>query len=450
MTKPLGKDWQQEVVQYQKIAEEVLRQAKHLGATQAEVRCHLGSGFLTTVRLQEVEVLEYHKAQSVGVTVYINQKKGTASTTDIRPSALKDTVSAAYRIATLTQPDEGAGLAEPHLLAKHYPNLDLHHPWKISPSEAIEQAKVCEAQAMGVDKRIVNSEGAGVETGEDMVLYANTHGFIGHTLSSAHTIYCTIVARDSEGNMQRDGDYAVSRDPSDLCSIEALAIVSGEKAVGRLGARRLQTCQAPVIFESQAASKLLRYFLKAISGSVLYQKASFLADQLHQQIFPPHITIQECPYQPKGLGSASFDAEGVAPQPRALVQEGVLQSYLLSSYSARRLGLQTTGNAGGFYNIQLTIHEPDLKSLLAKMGSGLLVTEVIGHGINLVTGNYSQGIAGFWVEKGQIQYPVEEVTIAGNLSEMYQQIVAISGDINTRSKIQTGSLLVERMTIAGR
>ena len=272
---------------------------------------------------------------------------------------------------------------------------------------------------------------------------------MGYYLTSQHSLSCTVVARDSRGSMQRDGGYAVSRDFSTLKSVEELAKEAAERTVFRLNATRLKTQKAPVIFESRVANSLIKCFLSAISGRALYQKASFLLDQREQAVFPSHINIEECPYLPKGLRSAPFDDEGVAPSTRYLIKEGILQNYLLNSYSARRLNLKTTGNAGGHYNLKFSTHEPDLQTLLGKMHKGLLVTEVIGHGVNLVTGDYSQGVVGFWVDNGEIQYPVEEITIAGNLRDMYRNIISISGDLNYQSSIQSGSILIESMTIAG-
>lgn len=449
MQAPILQNWKNEITHYEQIALSALEQAKALGATQAEVSCHKGKGFSILVRMQEVETLEYHRDKAFSLTVYFGQKKGQASTTDFNPEAIQNVVASACRIAQLTQPDEYAGLAEPRLLAKTYPELNLYHPWPITPAEAIEQAKICEEQAKAIDKRIFNSEGVGIDTGENLMLYANSYGFMGNYLSSLYSIDCTLVAKDETGNMQRDGSYTVSRDPNKLQLLSELAKESGEKTIRRLGARRLKTCRAPVIFQAEVAKTLISYFLKAISGRALYRDASFLLNKLNQPIFPSYITIQDCPHVLKGLGSAPFDAEGVKNTDRFLVNEGVLQSYLLSSYSARRLGLQTTGHAGGAYNVYINTQLPNLESLLKQMGKGLLVTEVIGHGVNLVTGDYSQGAAGFWVENGEIQYPVEEITIAGNLSEMYQNIAAVAGDIDQRSKIQTGSILIEQMTIAG-
>lgn len=441
--------WYPEVERYQALAETVLSQARAAGATQAEVRLGHSAGFSVLVRMGAVETLSYHRDKRLSLTVYKGQQKGSASTTNLNASAIEQTVQAAYHIAQLTQADPASGLAEAALMAHHYPDLDLHHPWAMNPMQAIELAQCCEAQAMAVDTRIDNAEGTGVDTAQAMTLYANSHGFMGHYLGSRHSLHCILVAKDAQGHMQRDGNYTVSRDPRALQAIEQFACEAGQRTIGRLGARRLKTCQAAVVFQAEVAASLIGHFLGAISGGALYRKTSFLLDQLHRPVFAACVHIQEQPYLAKGLGSVPFDAEGVAPKDRDLVVEGVLQDYLLSSYSAKRLGMQTTGNAGGAHNIVVSAQVPDLPSLLQQMDTGLLVTELLGHGVNPVTGDYSQGAAGFWVEKGQIQYPVEEITIAGNLRDMYQAIIAIAADVDTRSAILTGSILIKNMTIAG-
>lgn len=437
-----------EQTRWQTLVSEILQQAHAQGASSAEVAASIDIGFSVSVRLGEVETVEYNRDKGVGITVYFDHHKGSASTTDTSPTAIKNAVTAACRIAQLTNEDPYAGLADAALMAKNYPDCDLNHPWSITPEQGIELVTECEAQARAFDQRICNSEGATLATYQGLHVYGNTHGFVGAYASSRHSINCVVVAQDNQG-MQRDSGYTVARDPADLHSITEVAREAGERTVKRLGARRLKTCQAPVIFHAEIASSLLGSFLSAISGGNLYRKSSFLVDHLGKPIFASHINIQERPFIPKGLGSSPFDAEGVAVHDRELVSAGILQGYLLSSYSARKLGMQTTGNAGGAHNIFINTSDHDLPGLLKQMGKGLLVTEMMGQGINLVTGDYSRGAVGFWVENGEIQYPVEEITIAGNLREMFKHLVAVGNDIDRRSHIYTGSIWIDNMMIAG-
>jgi len=434
---------------YQELMQDVLRQSKALGATHAEVSCFQSKGFLVGIRAQAVETLEYQHNQALNVTLYFGQQKGQASTTNLTPAAMRQVIKAACRIARLTQADDANGLADADQLAYHYPDLNLYHPWDITPSHAIELAKQCEMQAKSMDARIVDSELTSIETSENLILYANTHGFSGYYPTTVHNMQCTLIAQSDAKEMQRDGSYTVSRDAQQLKTIDQLAHEAAYKTTQRLGAKQLKTGKIPVIFEAAVARSLIKYFLNAISGRAIYQQSSFLGKSLDQAIFQDHITIQENPHLLGGLGSTPFDAEGVKTQCRTIVEKGILQTYLLNSYSARRLGLVTTGHAGGIHNIQITTHTPDLKTLLQQMGTGLLVTEILGSGVNTVTGDYSQGAVGFWIENGEIQYAVEEITIAGNLREMYQKIVAIGGDIDYRSKIQTGSIWIESLVVAG-
>ncbi len=430
------------------LVQTILAEAKTQGASSAEVSVSQGVGFSTTVRLGTVETVEHHRDKGIGITVYFGQQKGSATTSDATPEAVKAVVSAACRIARLSTGDPYAGLADADLLAKTYPDLDLYHPWYLEPEQAIALAQECEDQARGLDKRIVNSEGASISTYQSVGVYGNSNGFIGSYPASRHSLNCTLVAQDAKG-MQRDGYYTVARDANDLESVNLVAKEAATRTVKRLGSLRLKTCTVPVIFQAEIARGLIGSFLGAISGGNLYRKASFMVDHLGKQVFSPFITISERPHLLKGLGSAPFDAEGVATHDRDIVLDGVLQGYLLGSYSARKLGMKTTGNSGGAHNILLKTSDFDLSALLKQMDTGLLVTEVMGQGINLVTGDYSRGASGFWVEKGELQYPVEEITIAGNLQEMYQQIVAIASDIDRRGSIHTGSILVEKMMVAG-
>jgi PmbA protein len=396
----------------------------------------------------KVETVEHHHSKGLTVHVYMGKQQGSASTSDFSASAIQSTVIAACAIAQATNPDPYAGLADAHLMATSCPQLALYYPWSLEPSQAIDLAKECEAMARTVDKRIINSEGTNVSSHLSWNLYANTHGFSGFYPTSMHSISCHLIGQDGN-RMQQDGSYTISRDPNDLLPIDQLAIEAGKRTVRRLNARTLQTCRTPVLFVAEVAKGLIASFLSAISGGALYRRASFLVDQLGQSIFAEHVTISECPYLLKGFASAPFDEEGVATKERMLVVDGILQGYLLDSYSARRLGMATTGNAGGAHNIVLKTHDIGLEGLLKKMDKGLLVTEVMGQGVNLVTGDYSQGAAGFWVENGQIQYPVEEITLAGHLREMYHQIVAVGNDVDRRGSILTGSLLIDSMVVAG-
>ena len=432
----------------QQMSAEVLRLAKQSGASAAEAETSLGIGQNVSVRLEEVETIEYNRDKGMSVTVYFGQRRGHASTSDLSPQALKDTVAAACSIARYTAHDEFCGLADPALLAREIPELDLYHPWELSVEQAITLAKTCEAAARQVDARINNSEGASVSTYEGMFAYANSHGFSGGYPTSRHSLSCSVIAEDGD-NMQRDYWYSTARAASDLDSAEAVGRVAGQRTVRRLGGRQIKTAQVPVLFEASVASGLLSHFVSAISGGSLYRKSSFLLDSLEQPIFAPHIHISEQPHLKKGLASSPFDNEGVATQARDLVSGGVLHGYMLSSYSARKLGMTTTGNAGGSHNLILQSGELDFAGLLKSMGRGLLVTELLGHGINMVTGDYSRGAAGFWVENGEIQYPVEEITIAGNLKDMFRQIVAVGSDVLVQGSKQTGSILIERMTVAG-
>ena len=430
------------------MAEDVVRMAKAAGASAAEAEISFGFGQNVSVRMGETETIEYNRDKGVSVTVYFGQQKGHASTSDLSLKALQDTVTAACNIARYTAKDEFCGLADAKLMAKHIPDLDLHHPWNISVDEALELAKECEAAAQAVDARITNSEGAAVSTYEGLFSYANSHGFTGGYASSRHGFSCSVIAEDGE-NMQRDYWYSSARSADNLDTAEFVGRIAGERTVRRLGGRKLKTAQVPVLFEASLASGLISHLISAISGGSLYRKSSFLLDSLGKQVLSPLVTIQEQPHLLRGLASAPFDNEGVATTSRTLVQDGVLQGYVLSSYSARKLGMTTTGNAGGNHNLVVSHGDQDFNALLKTMGTGLVVTELLGHGINMVTGDYSRGAAGFWVENGVIAYPVEEITIAGNLADMFKQIVAIGNDVLVQGSKQVGSILIEQMTVAG-
>lgn len=437
-----------EETKWEELVQHILAEAKSQGATSAEVSVSQGVGFSVSVRMGVVETIEYHRDKGIGVTVFFGKRKGSASTTDPEKDAVKSVVSAACRIARLSSEDPFAGLADADLMAKSFPDLDLYYPWHIETEQAIDMALDCENQARAFDKRIVNSEGAGVSTYQSVGVYGNSHGFVGGFPSSRHSMNCTLVGQDAKG-MQRDGYYTIARDSHDLLSLAVVAKEAATRTVKRLGARRLKTCTVPVIFQAEVAKGLIGSFLGAISGGSLYRKASFLVDHLDKQVFADQISIYERPFIPKGFGSSPFDAEGVATHDRDLVTDGVLKGYLLGSYSARKLGMKSTGNAGGSHNILIKTSDHDLAALLKQMGTGLLVTEVMGQGVNIVTGDYSRGATGFWVENGEIQYPVEEITIAGNLRDMYKHLVAVGNDIDRRSAIHTGSILLEKMMVAG-
>jgi PmbA protein len=439
--------------QLQDMSARVLKLAKAAGASAAETDISLGIGQNVSVRMGETETIEYNRDKGVSVSVYFGQQRGHASTSDLSAQALADTVAAACNIARYTAKDPYCGLADANLMATEFPDLDLYHPWDISVEEAIELAKRCEAAARAVDPRISNSEGASVSNSESLSVYANSHGFCAGYPTSRHGISASVIAEDGQ-SMQRDYWYTTARAASDLESPEHVGQKAGERTVRRLGCRKLKTAQVPVLFEAPLASGLISSLVAAVSGGNLYRKSSFLLDSLGKQVISPIVDIEEQPHLLKGLASSAFDAEGVATVPRMLVEKGVLQGYLLSSYSARKLGMTTTGNAGGSHNlivrhVQGAEYQLSFERMLATMGTGLLVTELLGHGLNMVTGDYSRGAAGFWVENGVIAYPVEEITIAGNMKDMLMQIVALGNDVLVQGSRQVGSILIERMTVAG-
>lgn len=429
------------------MSEDVLKVAKTQGATAAEVELSLSIGQSVSVRMGETENIEYNRDKGMAVTVYFGQQKGHASTSDLSLQALKDTVAAACNIAKYTAKDEFCGLADASLMATHVPDLDLHHPWNLSVDEAVAIAKECEAAALNIDNRITNSEGASVSTGTGFFAYSNSHGFTGGYPSSRHGISCSVIA-ESDDNMQRDYWYTTARAAADLQSANEIGKIAGERTVRRLDAKKIKTCQVPVLFEAPLASGLISSLVGAISGGNLYRKSSFLLDSLGKQVASSLLNIYEEPHLKKGLASSPFDNEGVATHPRQLVKDGVLQGYMLASYSARKLGMKTTGNAGGNHNLIVQSGSQDFAGLLKQMGTGLLVTELLGHGMNMVTGDYSRGAAGFWVENGVIVHPVEEITIASNMADMLKMIVGIGNDVLIQGSKQVGSILIERMTIA--
>lgn len=434
--------------EYKNLLSELMIKAKTQGVTQAEASVSFDTGFSVTVRNQEVETIEHNRNKNLGINVYFGHKKGSASTSDFSPKAIKSTFEAACHLARFTTEDPFSGLAEPTFLENTPADLKLYHPWSIDPQNAIALGKECESNALAIDQRLTFSEGVNLSTQEAIYVYANSHGFLAGYPSSLHNISCNLIAKDKMG-MQRDGSFTINRNPKQLQSIVKLAKDAADNTLKRLSAKRLSTCQVPVIFHSEIASGLIRTFLGAISGGNLYRNASFLINHIGKSVFTKKISIYEKPHLLGALGSTPFDDEGVRTSDRILIDEGILSGYLLNSYSARKLGLETTGNAGGFHNILLKTSQFELRDLLKQMEKGLLITEVMGQGINLVTGDYSRGAAGFWIENGEILFPVEEITIAGNLKDMYQNIVAIGNDINIKSSIQTGSILLENMMVAG-
>lgn len=433
----------------QQIARDILQHAQKGGASACETNVSDGFGQTVTVRQHEVETIEYNRDKGLSVTVYIGQKRGHASTSDFSPQAISDTVAAALSIARYTADDDCAGLADAELLAKNYPSLNLYYPWQISVEEAIELAKQCEQSGFAADKRIANSEGATVSVSESQFIYANSLGFMGGYPLSRHSISCAMIAEQGDSK-QRDYWYSVVRDAADLETVESIGRKAGERSAARLGARKIGTCEVPVLFEAPIASGLFGHFASAISGNNLYRKSSFLIDSIGQQVFAPDVQIVELPHLHKGLASGPFDDDGVATLDRHVVENGIVQGYFLGSYSARKLGMRTTGNAGGTHNLIMKNGTSlSFQDLLKKMDTGLLVTELLGHGINPVTGDYSRGASGYWVERGVISYPVEEITIAGNLKDMFRGIIAIGDDVIVRGSKQCGSVLIDRMTIAG-
>ena len=430
------------------LMQDVLARARAHGATDAAVSVNHDSGFSVDMRMAEVETVAFSEDKGVSLVVYIGQRRGGASSTDTSPTALDAMVLAACDIAKVSAADPCSGLPDRELMTKIHPNLDLYHPWEINPAEAIEKALACEAHALALDKRISNSDGVNFSTYAFCNGFANSHGGEGMLQSTRHSVSCSLIAKEGEA-MQRDYDYTTARHPDNLYSLESLAKSAVSRATSRLGARQVKTQKAPVLFSSRISSGLLSSFINAISGSNLYRKSTFLLDSLGQQIFPAGFKIYEQPRMLGALGSSPYDGEGVPTRPNVFIDDGILQQYVLGSYSARRLGLKTTANAAGVHNLTIDPNAGDLQDLLQKMDKGLLVTELMGQGVNGLTGDYSRGASGFWVENGEIQYPVEEITIAGNLKEMFKAISAVGSDINPNNPTRCGSILIEQMMIAG-
>ncbi len=432
----------------QEQVEQILAEAKRQGASACEVAVSLEQGLSTSVRQREVETVEFNRDQGFGITLYAGQRKGSASTSASGPEAIRETVAAALAIAKHTSEDESSGLADKALMARDVQDFDLFHAWDITPEQAIEQALICEAAAFDTDPRIKNADGTTLSTHQGCRVYGNSHGFIGGYASTRHSLSCVMIA-EANGQMQRDYWYDVNRQGDLLADPVSIGQRAAQRAASRLGARPVPTCEVPVLFSAELAGGLFGSFLGAISGGNLYRKSSFLEGAIGQKLFPEWLTIDERPHLMRAMGSSSFDGDGLATYAKPFVENGELVSYVLGTYAGRKLGLPSTANSGGVHNLFVTHGEEDQAALLRRMGRGLLVTELMGQGLNMVTGDYSRGAAGFWVENGEIQFAVQEVTIAGNMRDMFKQIVAVGNDLELRSNIRTGSVLIERMTVAG-
>ncbi len=429
------------------LAQDVIGRCRTAGSSAAEVGASVDTGLSVNVRLGEVETVEHTRDRSFGVTVYFGQRKGSASTADLHADSIAKTIEQACAIARYTEADPCAGLADPARLATRLPDLDLWHPWQLDAQAAIRLGIDIEDSGRGAPG-ICNSEGASVQGGATLSVYATSQGFVGRERGTRHMLSCALIAQDAAG-MQRDYWYESVRAATDFPDPASIGRKAAERTLARLGARKLATRQCPVLFAPEVARGLIGHLVSAVSGGALYRKASFLLDHVGKSIFPHFVEIIERPHLPRGQGSAAFDSEGVATADNVLVTSGVLQRYVLGSYSARKLGLQSTGNAGGIHNLVVKPGADDFSGMLKKLGTGLLVTEVMGQGVSIVTGDYSRGASGFWVENGAIAYPVEEITIAANLRDMFAGVAAIGADLDPRSHILTGSILIERMTVAG-
>ncbi len=441
-----------EPAELRELAQAVLERAKRSGAGGCDCDVTEAYGLTVTVRKGKPDTIEHNRDRSLGVSVYLGSRpkvrRGHASSSDLSRAALEQTVDAAVAIARHTAEDDCAGLPEPELLARKIPDLDLFHPWNLSTEDAVEIAQRCEAAAFAVSRKIRNSEGASVSAQQSQFVFANSLGFVGGFAGTRHWLSCAVIAEE-KGLMQRDDWYSASRVPARIADPEKLGRYAGQRAAARLGARKIPTCQAPVLFEAPVAIQLIGHFVSAVNGGNLYRKTSFLVDSLGKQVLSPIVHIEERPFERQGLASTPFDEEGVATRRRVVVRDGVVEGYFLGSYAARKLGLQSTGNAGGHHNLVIRTGKRDFRGMLREMGRGLLVTELLGQGVNLVTGDYSRGAAGYWVEGGEIRFPVEEITIAGNLRDMFRGIAAMGSDVVVRSGRSVGSILVENMTIAG-
>ncbi|QHM72538.1 metalloprotease PmbA [Mixta intestinalis] len=440
-----------QVAEQRKVLEQAVAQALELakaGTDGAEVAVSKTTGIGVSTRYGEVENVEFNSDGALGITVYWQNRKGSASSTDLSPDAIKRTVQAAVDIARYTSADPFAGMADRELLAFEAPDLDLFHPWEIDPDKAIELAARAEQASLQADKRITNTEGGSFNSHVGIKVFGNSHGMLQSYCSSRHSLSSCVIA-EAEGDMERDYAYTIGRAIEDLQSPEWVGQECARRTLSRLAPRKLPTMKAPVLFAPEVATGLFGHLVGAISGSNVYRKSTFLLDALGTQILPQWLTIEEKPHLLKGLASTPFDSEGVRTQDREIIKDGVLQTWLLTSYAARKLGLQSTGHAGGIHNWRIKGQGSSFDDLLRQMGKGLVVTELMGQGVSGITGDYSRGAAGFWVENGEIQYPVSEITIAGNLKDMWRNIVTVGDDIETRSNIQCGSVLLPEMSIAG-
>jgi len=438
----------EQISRLKQVVEDLLQEARHQGVDAAEAGVSAQTGLSVTVRLGETETIEHTSDNGLGITVYFGHRKGSANTTDLRPEAIRESVAAACRIAKHTSEDPAAGLADADRMARDVPDLDLYHPWDLDADEAAGIARDCEDAARAVDPRISNSEGATLYTQRSSFIYGNSHGFVGGYPNTRHSLSCAVIAQQGV-EMQRDYWYDSSRLPAELAQPAAIGRRAAERALARLNGRQLGTRECPVLFRADVAPSLLRGLFGAIRGHAVYRKSTFLLDQVGKQIFPDWVRISEDPLRPRGQASAPFDNEGVATGYRELIADGILQGYLLDSYSARKLGLQSTASAGGVRNAGIANSGQSFDELLREMDHGVVVTELMGQGTNPVTGDYSRGAAGFWVENGEIQYPVDEITVAGNLKDMFRQLLAVGSDNDIPGSIDTGSWLIERMTVGG-
>ncbi|MFJ3264315.1 metalloprotease PmbA [Pseudomonas sp. NPDC086581] len=428
--------------------ERIIAEATRQGASACEVAVSVEQGLSTSVRQGEVETVEFNRDQGFGITLYVGQRKGSASTSATGADAIRETVAAALAIAKHASEDDCAGLADPALMARDLPDLDLYHGWSITPDQAIERALACEAAAFATDKRVTKADGTTLNTHQGCRVYGNSHGFVGGYASTRHSLSCVMIA-ELEGQMQRDYWYDVNRRGELLATPESIGRRAAERAASRLGARPVPTAEVPVLFSPEVAVGLFGHFLGAISGGSLYRKSSFLEGALGQRLFPEWLTLDERPLLHGALGSASFDNDGLATYAKPFVEGGELVSYVLGTYSGRKLGMPSTANSGGVHNLFVSHGDEDQAALIRRMGRGLLVTELMGQGVNLVTGDYSRGAGGYWVENGEIQFPVQEVTIAANLRDLFRSIVAIGNDVEYRGNLHTGSVLIEKMMVAG-
>lgn len=432
----------------QNLCEIIIAEAKKLGASQSEVSITTTKGFSVSAHNGDVESVEYNQDKFIELTVYFGKRSGSASLSDIRLASIKSAVEAACHIAKYTDEDHASGLAEKDELGFNYPSIQLAYPWNITVTQAIEMVCECERIGMAQDKRILNAEACDLSTHENWEVYANSHGFFGCYPHTRHEISCILVAKGKK-DMQRDFNYTVAIDPELLDSIDSIAKKAASRTINRLDARSIASTKSPVIYVAEEARSLIGHFAGAISGSHIYRKSSFLLDHLGKRIFPEGIHITEEPHLPKALGSSPFDDDGVMTRANTFIEDGILSSYSLDVYSARKLGMKTTADSGGVHNLCISTGNKDLKTLIQTMGKGLVITELMGQGVNGVTGDYSRGASGYWVENGEIQFPVQEVTVAGKLKDMYGHIVEIGNDIDTRGNVRTGSILISEMSIAG-